>query len=135
MTARYLVDTDWAINYLNGHQPTVSRLHALQPDGLAISVISVAELYEGVLYSTTPLDNERALDALLSVAMPLGINQPITRRFGQERGRLRSTGQIIGDMDILIGATALVHKLTLLTNNLKHFSRFVDLQCEAIAIG
>ena len=40
------------------------------------------------------------------------------RIFARERGRLRAAGKIIGDLDLLIGATALRHDLKLLTNNL-----------------
>ena len=46
MTAKYLVDTDWAIHYFNGHTAITQRLQALQPAGLALSVVSLAELYE-----------------------------------------------------------------------------------------
>ena len=52
MTIRYLVDTDWVIHYLNDHADIVRRLHELQPQGLGLSVISLAELYEGIHYST-----------------------------------------------------------------------------------
>jgi len=44
---RYLVDTDWVIHYLNGHREIVARVQDLSPD-IALSVISLAELYEGV---------------------------------------------------------------------------------------
>ena len=48
----------------------------------------------------------------LSVAMevvdhPIGINE--CQMFGRERGRLRQANKMIGDFDLLIGATALQH--------------------------
>jgi predicted nucleic acid-binding protein len=46
----YLVDTDWVIHYLNGRGQIVDRIKALIKDGLAVSIISLAELYEGVYY-------------------------------------------------------------------------------------
>ena len=45
------------------------------------------------------------------------------RVFGEERARLREEGDLIGDMDILIGSTAISNSLTLLTNNRRHFER------------
>jgi tRNA(fMet)-specific endonuclease VapC len=48
MTARYLIDTNWVIHYLDGHEDIVRRLKELQPKGLGLSVISLAELYEGI---------------------------------------------------------------------------------------
>jgi tRNA(fMet)-specific endonuclease VapC len=50
------------------------------------------------------------------------------KRFGQIRGQLRQTGQLISDFDILIAATALHYDLTLLTHNTRHFSRIPTLK-------
>ncbi|HWV46688.1 MAG TPA: type II toxin-antitoxin system VapC family toxin, partial [Nitrospira sp.] len=46
--------------YLNGHPNIVSRLNTLRDEGCAVSVISLAELYEGVYNSSNPAGNERA---------------------------------------------------------------------------
>jgi predicted nucleic acid-binding protein len=49
MMMQYLVDTDWVIDYLNDREDIVQRLQELQHRaGLALSIISLAELYEGV---------------------------------------------------------------------------------------
>ena len=63
---QYLVDTDWAIDYLRNVDATVSRLEELAPDGLRISIISVAELYDGVFGSSDPEQSERKLRGFLS---------------------------------------------------------------------
>ena len=54
MNPRFLVDTDWVVNYLGGIPAFVSRLGELQPQGLALSIISLAELWEGVFNSRDP---------------------------------------------------------------------------------
>ncbi|MGB9662403.1 MAG: hypothetical protein ACPL5F_10395 [Moorellaceae bacterium] len=46
--AKYLVGTDWAVHYLCGREPYVIRLKVYREEGLSISVVSLAELYEGV---------------------------------------------------------------------------------------
>jgi len=43
---KYLIDTDWVINHLKGESRVVAKLEELVPEGVAISVISLAELYE-----------------------------------------------------------------------------------------
>ncbi|MEO5952584.1 MAG: PIN domain-containing protein, partial [Chloroflexia bacterium] len=43
---------------------------------------------------------------------------------------LHRTGQLIGEVDTLIAATALVHNLVLVTNNERHFNRVPGLQIE-----
>ena len=124
---RYLVDTDWVIHYLNGHREIVARVQDLSPD-IALSVISLAELYEGVFYSRDPQKSEEALQDFLRGIELVGIDDEITRVFGHERGRLRAAGKTVGDFDLLIGATALRHGLTVLTNNRRHFELIEKLQ-------
>lgn len=124
---RYLVDTDWVIHYLNGHRDIVARVQDLSPD-IALSVISLAELYEGVFYCRDPQKSEEALQDFLRGIELVGIDDEITRVFGRERGRLRAAAKTVGDFDLLIGATALRHGLTVLTNNRRHFELIEKLQ-------
>ena len=124
---RYLVDTDWVIDHLHGRARVVRRLEELAPEGIGLSIVSLAELYEGVYSSTTPQDNEKALQAFLAGVDVLTLDDAICRIFAQERGRLRAAGMLIGDFDLLIGATAIRYGLTLLTNNRRHFERLTDL--------
>ena len=109
---QYLVDSDWAIDYLNGIRRTVERIAPLLSEGIGISIISLAEIYEGFYGST----NRDALEVLY-------LDEEICRIFAQERRRLRSIGSLFGDFDLLIGATAIHHNLTVLTNNRRHFGR------------
>ena len=132
MTIRYLIDTDWAIHYLNQHQGIVQRLHVLLDDGLGLSIISLAELYEGVYYSRDPEGDEQELNDFLRGLTILGIDEAICKIFGKELGRLRAVGRSIGDFDLLIGVTALHHDLTLLTNNRRHFERIEGLRIESL---
>ena len=122
-----LLDTDWAINYLNQEPETILRLDALRSEGIAISIVSVAELYEGALNSHDPEHSEKALNDFLRPFQIIDLDIPTCRIFGVERARLRAAGTLIPDMDMLIGATALRHNLTLLTNNRRHFERLPGL--------
>ena len=44
---RYLIDSDWLIDAVGGIPVAVSTLARLSPEGLAVSIIAVAEVYEG----------------------------------------------------------------------------------------
>ena len=120
---RYLLDTDWVIDYQRGIPRLVNRLDDLLPLGAGLSIVSLAELYEGVFGSAAPQRNERRLRAFLASVEVVPLDETICRIFAQERGRLRAAGNLISDFDLLIGATALRHGLTLLTNNRRHFER------------
>ena len=132
MTIAYLVDTDWAIHHLNGHQLIIQRLQDLQHEGLGLSVVSLAEIYEGVYYSRDPEESERSLIAFLESVSLIGIDEETAKIFARERGRLRADGMLIGDADLFIAATALQQGVTLLTNNRRHFERVTGLRMESI---
>ncbi len=123
----FLVDTDRAVDYLRGVSAVAERVAELAADGLGLSIISLAELYEGVYYSPDPEASSGALARFLRIVQVLPIDEAMCRIFARERGRLRAAGASIGDLDLLIGATALRHGLTLLTNNRRHFERLEGL--------
>ena len=132
MMLQYLIDTDWVIHYLNGRNDVVERLHILRPDGLGLSIVALAELYEGVYSSRDPEKDEQGLNDFLRGITVLGLDEETARIFGRERGRLRRAGQRIGDMDLFIAATALQYDLILLTNNRRHFDRISGLRIESV---
>jgi tRNA(fMet)-specific endonuclease VapC len=132
MKVSYLVDTDWIIDHLANIRATTEKLRELQPQGVALSVVTLAELYEGVYYSRDPEKNETILNKFLSKFPVMEVDKDICRCFGRERGKLRKTGKMIGDFDLLIAATCLCHNLTLLTNNVSHFERIEGLRLFSI---
>lgn len=129
---KYLIDTDWSIQCLHGVESVISRVDELSSEGIGLSLVSLAELYEGVLYSTSPQRDEEALREFLHGVFPVEIDLETCRVFANERGRLRAEGNLIGDFDLMIGATAIRHDLTLLTNNRRHFERVGGLQIVSI---
>ena len=128
---QYLVDTDWVIHYFNRVGPVVDRIAELTPGGLGMSVISLAELYEGVLGAFDPQRSEEEVQAFLERVDLLEVDEEVCRIFGRGRRRLRAQGNLIGDLDLFIGATALRHGLTVLTNNRRHFGRIEGLTIES----
>lgn len=124
----YLVDTDWMVEYLKGRAPAVQILEELARQGLAISLITYGELYEGIYYGQERERHEQGLAGFLQIADLLPLDLPTMQEFARLRGALRAQGQLIGDLDLLIAATALRHNLTLLTYNTRHFSRILNLK-------
>lgn len=134
MIARYLIDTDWVIHYLNEQPGIVARLDSCRDAGVAVSIITLAELYEGVYGSSNPTAADAAMQQFLRGVSVLGLDDATVRVFGKERARLRAAGQMIGDIDLLIGATAAAQGLTLLTNNRRHFERIGGLSIESVVV-
>ncbi len=74
-----------------------------------------------------PEREARLLREFLHGVEVIPLDDVTCRIFARERSRLRASGTLIGDMDILIGATALRYDLTLLSNNRRHFGRLAGL--------
>ena len=127
----FLIDTDWIIDHFHGVERVTRRLRELRDRGLAVSVISVAELWEGVYSSKDPARSQAVLQEFLSGVAILGIDPETCREFGRLRGSLRRRGETVADFDLLIASSALQHHLTLLTNNRKHFEGIEGLTLES----
>jgi tRNA(fMet)-specific endonuclease VapC len=124
----YLIDSDWLIDYLSGRIPAVSFVSSLLPSKPAISIITYAEVYEGIYFGRDPRRSEEGFLDFLQSAEVLGISQPVARLWAQLLGTLRQAGRIIPQPDLFIAATALHHDLTLVTRNRRHFERIPDLK-------
>lgn len=124
----YLVDTDWIINALGEKRQASSTLNRAAPAGLSISQITVGEIYEVAFRSVNPEAHLATLRQFLMPFRKLGIDDSIVERFAEIRSFLRRRGELIPDFDILISATALHYDLTVLTFNVRHFSRIPDLR-------
>jgi tRNA(fMet)-specific endonuclease VapC len=124
----YILDTDWVIDYFNDTEPTSSKIEELRNESMGISIISLAELYEGILNSRDPESSEKKLLGFMSEVSIIGIDEGICRIFGDLRGKLRKKRLLIGDFDIIIASTALYYEITLCTNNRKHYDRIEGLK-------
>jgi predicted nucleic acid-binding protein len=126
---RYLIDTDWVADHLANRPDATRLLASLFDEGIAISLVTYGEIYEGIFYGRRYTQSlEIAFLELLRRCPVLSLDESIMRRFAAVRGGLRREGRLIGDADTLIAATALHHDLTLVTRNLDHFRRVPDLK-------
>jgi len=132
MTLSYLVDTDWAVHWLHSNERIRQRMKELRGQGLALSAVSLAELWEGVHYSRDPLQSEHGLNDFLRRVSFVSVDEETCKLFGKERGRLRAVGKRVADLDLIIGMTARRHDLTLLTNNRRHFENIEGLRNESV---
>jgi len=128
---KYLLDTDWTIDSLKGKQPIAERVKEFREEGLAVSMISVAEIYEGIFGSKDPKKHEEIFKEFLSGVIILEITEDICKKFGELRNELRKKGELIDNFDLLIASTTLVNNLTLLTNNVKHYERIKGLKIKS----
>lgn len=129
MTApRFLLDTNICIYIINQRPPRVFEHFAgLHLGDVAISSITGAELDFGVAKSGS-LRNRNALDKFLAPLEIVAFDEPAMREYGPLRARLEGEGTPIGALDLLIAAHALALDCTLVSNNLREFSRVPGLK-------
>lgn len=98
-------------------------------DNCHISMITYAELYYGAINSTSVEKNLLQLKHFAEGIDIIPIDDAIPM-FAKEKSRLRKAGTPVDDFDLLIGTTAKVYRMTLVTENLKHLNRIEGLQIE-----
>ncbi len=128
---KYLLDTNICIYVINEKPGQILRKFERYPvHEFAISSVTHAELQYGVAKSKQKNINQMALDEFL---LPLTIlsfhGERLVECYGEIRAFLESKGKTIGPLDTLIAAHALSLNLTIISNNIKEFSRIPNLKC------
>ena len=125
----FLIDTDWVIDVLNDIPAAIDVITRLSGSGLGISLVTYGELYQGIHLARDRDAALRTLQEFLIGVEIIPLTLEIMERFAIVRARLsRPHRQQIGDMDLLIAATAIEHDLILLTRNIKDFQLVPDLR-------
>jgi tRNA(fMet)-specific endonuclease VapC len=129
---KYLLDTSICIYVINEKPKKVLRKFEQYPvHEFGISSITHAELQYGVAKSMHKDTNQNALDEFL---LPLTIlpfhGKRLVACYGEIMSLLESKRKTIGPLDMLIAAHALGLDLTIISNNIKEFSRIPNLKCE-----
>ncbi len=127
----YLLDTNACIRMLNGTSaPLIAEVRRRAPTELRLSSITRAELIYGARRSARVSQNLSLLSAFFAPFISLPFDDACAEHYGAVRAALTATGRPIGPNDLLIAATALAHDLTLVTHNVREFSRIAGLKIE-----
>ena len=129
----YLLDTNIVSHLLRKKPPSnlIEKLRGQAPEALFTSCICIMELRHG---ATRLQDHgilwgriERDILQLLEI-LPVGLDEALLA--GDILAHLGAKGRPIDVEDVLIGATALLKGLTVVTNNIKHFRQIPNLKVE-----
>lgn len=120
----YMLDTDTVSYLIKGRSSTIeTRLSSLHPSQACISVMTQAEL----LYGLQRLPGEHRLQALvpqfLRIIRVLPWKSEAAEWYATIRHQLTTTGQPIGELDMMIAAHALSVSAVLVTHNERHHRR------------
>lgn len=126
----YLLDTNIISDLIRNPQGAVAnRIAAVGEDSIATGIVVAAELRYGAAKSGASKLADR-VELLLSAIAVLPLDSLADRRYAQLRDDLTRQGMLIGPNDLLIAAHALAEELTLVTDNVREFSRVSTLAVE-----
>lgn len=129
MTLRYLLDTCVLSEFVKPkpERKVVEWLNSVEPDRAFLSAVTIGEIQFGI--SSRPASNRRTeLEVWLNVdlaeqfagrVLPLDTDTFVA--WGQMTAQQKRQGEPMGVMDSLIAATALQHKMVLVTRNAADF--------------
>lgn len=115
----YLLDTNIVIRHLNGDPDTRTLVGKLTPDGIAVSTVTQMEVWEGVYRASEPQTLEAEYQEFFDSILVIPFDSAIAKRGARLRYDLRrhSTRTRERALDLQIAATALHHRLKLVTYN------------------
>ena len=125
-----VLDSNTISYYFRGDPQVVPRLQALRPADLGVSAVVEYELRYGLL-RLPPVAAAPRLAALAQFLLPIQLlpfDSECAAQAARIRVELEAAGTPIGPHDTLIAATALRHQATLVTRNVREFSRVPGLQ-------
>ena len=125
------LDSDVCIHFLNGKDSTlIKRFQAHSPAEIKIASIVKAELLFGVANSKKIRENGLKLAKFLEPYDILGFDSPAAAIYAQIRFELSKKGNLIGPNDLILAATVIANRGTLVTRNIGEFGRVKSLNVE-----
>ena len=128
---KYLLDTNIMVFWLKKRYSIGDKIAEVGEGNCFVSDVTVAELRFGVECSEPALieqKRKRLADILAYLqVIPFAVAIEL---YAKEKARLRSTGEIIPDFDLLIGATAVQQNMKMVTNNTRHLSKIQGIEIE-----
>ena len=119
----YLLDTNIAIYVIKRRPIEVMGVFNENAGRMAISAITLSELYHGADKSAKVAQNLAAVEEFASLLEVLPYTAKASLHYGAIRTALEKAGRPIGVNDLHIAAHARSEGLTLITNNLGEFER------------
>lgn len=125
----YMLDTDIASYLIRGDHPGVTKKFTELYEKCVISSITAAELQYGARKRNNRVLTQK-VQALCDLIPIISWNEDAATNYAKLRVELESAGTPIGNMDMMIAASALAEEAVLITNNTEHFSRISALNLE-----
>ena len=131
----YLIDTDLVIDHLANITEANRLLDKLAPEGIAISIITYMEVYQGVARSPSATEARAKLQIFRRSVPVLPFSLLVAKRCALLREQLKTEQKRVKAraLDLINAAIALEHDLTLVTRNVRDYQDIPDLHLYPLA--
>lgn len=129
MKKKYLLDTCICIHFLQNRPEVVKKIQQIGWDKCCIAEATIGELFCGVRDDGRKARNVNIIESFVSdiEVVPTGL---AIREYAKQKRVLQSQGRPIEDFDILIGASVIVAKAIMVTENVGHLERLNPIKIE-----
>lgn len=131
--SQFLLDTNICVHLLKNEYSIKEKIGKVGTKSCFLSEITIAELLYGIENSapTKRKENIERFEILRSLfsdrTLPIS---NVLYEYARQKANVRRIGRPVGEFDLLIGATSIVHGLTLVTRNTKDFQNLDRIQLE-----
>lgn len=126
---QYLLDTNICIYLFKELFDLAEKIEVAGASNFFVSEITIAELKFGAQNSEYPEKNSEKIIKLQHIFTVIPIFNSLDV-YAKEKARLKKSGRILDDFDLLIGATAISNNLILVTRNVSDFERLEGIDIE-----
>ena len=132
----YLIDTNICIYSIKGQIASLNQhLFTISPDDIFVSSVTVGELFYGAAKSRWGGRTRETLNGFLANFHILPFDENDAILLGRIRANLESAGTPIGAYDLMIAAQGVSKGLTVVTHNVREFSRVPGICLEDWMVG
>ena len=125
---RYLLDTNICISMFKDKYGIRQRILDVSLKNCFVSEITIAELFYGAAKSRRA-EHFKDVEQVINMFGVIPIF-PSLKLYGELKTELEIKGLRIDEFDLLIGATSIYNKMTMVTANTKHFERIPQIHLE-----
>lgn len=127
----YLLDTNIISYWMRGDLQVIQKIKTCSPADLALSMITLAEIYYGIEKSSIKKKKRRLkIERIKSQLELYPFNEAAAKKYSAIRAAVEKQGKPISERDLQIAAIALANKLCVVTHNTKKFGRIAQLKVE-----
>ena len=125
-----MLDADVIIRGEKGTFDLAAWMTQHEEDGFEVAAVTIAELWHGVERASGAHrgKRERYIRAILEELPKIPYTETTALEHARIWASLESTGQMIGDYDLIVAATAIERGSAVATFNKRHFQRVLGLK-------